>query len=237
MKGLSLGNIIAVDSSLWEPSLDTHCIQHLKYPPYEASNNIIFNTSPTVGTWKSETVGYHASQLTANDQPTLQKFTTGGIYFDGANAHLDFLEYDLTGEFTIGWKGKCTSAVNYTIIASNTAVAHDFIRINDTSSLRVKIDGVTKGFPSDNLGEFDGEFYFILARNSSNLITLWVNGVKATTTSTLAGTFSPNAIAVRTTDTNDFIGDFYDISVFTSTSDDLTDNLNQYLADIPGQIL
>ena len=64
-------------------------------------------------------------------------------------------------------------------------------------------------------------------------MTLWKNGVAQTgTTPTLAGTALVDAIGIRRTDINAFEGTIKEIQIYSSSSADLTANINDRLAGL-----
>ena len=74
--------------------------------------------------------------------------------------------------------------------------------------------------------------YLVITRNSSNLVSLYINGTLQTDTDTLVGTANIDAIGVRNPDNNTYDGTISEIQIFDTESTELTANVNTYLSNL-----
>ena len=195
---------------------------------YQNAVGITLNGSD-VSQWSdSSSNSYDMDQATAAQQPA---YSGGVLTFTSANS--DNLELasghiSLTGDFTIGIRCFPTS-FNNALIGDNTHTG-EFFKFTTTSQLRIKIDGSTANITLDS-GTF-GDDYLVVAR-VSDVLTLYKNGVAHSTTPTLSGTADIDAIGVRhPTDTNPYAGTIKEIQIYSSSSSDLTSNVNDRLATL-----
>ena len=114
-------------------------------------------------------------------------------------------------------------------IADNTTVG-EFSKYTTSSQMRIKIDNSQVDITLDS-GTF-GDDYLIITRNGSNLITLHKNGVAQADTETLSGTADIDALGVRRTDTNPFNGTMKEVEIYSSSSTELTYNINERLSSL-----
>jgi hypothetical protein len=63
-------------------------------------------------------------------------------------------------------------------------------------------------------------------------LTLWKNGVAQTVTKTVSGTSLIDVIGLRRTDLNGFDGTIKEIQIYSSSSADLTANINDRLSTL-----
>lgn len=115
-------------------------------------------------------------------------------------------------------------------MGDNTA-PNEFFKITSTNNLRFKTDGNEVDLSLDS-GTFIGDFNLVVTRNSSDLVTLWVDGVAQADTETLAGTAEINAIGVRNSDNNPYDGTISEIQIYDTESSALTANVNNYLSNL-----
>ena len=94
----------------------------------------------------------------------------------------------------------------------------------------IAIGGSSKNFDLDS-GTW-GDDYLVITRDSSDLISLWKNGVLQADSETLAGTSLIDAISVRFNNVDNFDGTIEEIQIYSSTSSDLTANINDRLSNL-----
>ncbi len=194
---------------------------------YQNAVGITLNGS-NVSQWAdSSSNNYHMVQATASEQPA---YSSGTLTFsNSATQNLQTSgQISLSGEFTIGLKITPTAFSNV-VIADNTT-ANEFMKITNSSTIRIKVDGSAADFSLDS-GTF-GDCYIVFTRDGSNLITLFKDGVKQTDTETKAGTVDIDCLGVRKTDLNAYDGDMEEVQIYSSTSSALTANVNDRLAGI-----
>ena len=167
-------------------------------------------------------------QATASEQPA---YNSGDIDFDASATQSLQSASDITlsGAFTVGIKLK-PDVSNVAVIGSNTTT-NEFFKITSTTNLRFKTDGSQVDIGIDS-GTLVAALNLVITRNSSNLITLYIDGVAQADTETLAGTADINAIGVRATDANPYDGTISEIQVYGAESTSLTANVNDYLSNI-----
>ena len=194
---------------------------------YQNAVGITLNGSDVSAWADSSTNGYDMVQATASEQPAYSK---GVLTFVSANdEHLQTTgQVSLTGNFTIGIIFNPSISAPGTLLGDNTT-SNEFIKYTSTTNLRLKIDGSIANIPLDS-GTF-GDNYLVITR-VSNVLTLWTDGVAQSTTPTLAGTADIDAIGVRNSDQDFLDGRIEEIQIYSSSSTDLTSNINDRLSTL-----
>ena len=194
---------------------------------YQNAVGITLNGSDVSRWGDSSSNSYDMIQETATEQPAYADGTLTFVSGDTTNLQ-SVSSLPLADEFTIGIKLAPTATG--AVISSNT-LGSEFFKIQSGTAFRVKIDGSQVDVSLDS-GSFIGDYYLVITRDSSNLITLYKNGVAQADTETLAGQADVDAIGVRKTDTNPFDGTMKEIQIYSSTSAALTANVNDRLASL-----
>ncbi len=207
----------------WSPAEESNLEAWYKY-----QTGITLNGSDVSAWADSSSNSFNMVQATASEQPA---YNSGAIQFTAADVHNLGSASDITlsGAFTVGIKLN-PDVSNVTVIGSNTTT-NEFFKISTSTSLRFKTDGSQVDISLDS-GSFVGDNYLVITRNSSNLITLYKNGVAQSDTETLAGTADINAIGVRRTDLNPYDGTISEIQIYDTESAALTANVNTYLSNL-----
>jgi len=220
--GLSLSLSSIRPQGVWSPD-DESSLEAW----YQNAVGITLNGSDVSQWADSSTNSYDMVQATATEQPA---YSAGVLTFDsGDDNNLQTTgQISLSGAFTIGIKMHPSSFSNV-VIADNTS-SNEFIKITNSSTIRLKIDTGASDFSLDS-GTF-GDDYIVFTRNGSNLITLYRNGVAQADTETKAGTVDIDCIGVRKTDLNAYAGTIEEIQIYSSTSTALTANVNDRLSGI-----
>jgi hypothetical protein len=221
-QGLSLDSIRV--QGAWSPDEETSLVAW-----YQNAVGITLNGSD-VSQWDdSATAGlYDMVQATATEQPA---YSGGVLTFVSADKNnlQTAGQISLTGDFTVGIRIN-TSTTNGTFLADNTS-AGELFKYNSASKITTKIAGSGNTDLDLDSGTF-GDDYLVITR-VSNVLTLWKNGVAQTgTTPTLAGTALVDAIGIRRTDINGFDGTIKEIQIYSSSSADLTANINDRLSTL-----
>ena len=186
--------------------------------------------SRSVSGWADQSGNNHNMvQLTESEMPTFPLGKSGDVIFDAsATQNLESASaISLSGQFTIGIILQ-PLGVGVSVLGSNS-LGGEFIKIQSSTVLRVKIDGSQVDLSIDS-GTLVEQSYLVITRNASNLITLHKNGVAQADTETLAGTADIDTIGVRKTDLNPFDGTIGEVQLYSSTSAALTANVNARLA-------
>jgi hypothetical protein len=222
--GLSLSLSSLRPMGVWSPDEETSLVAW-----YQNAVGITLNGSD-VSQWDdSATAGlYDMVQATATEQPA---YSGGVLTFVSADKNnlQTAGQISLTGDFTVGIRIN-TSTTNGTFLADNTS-AGELFKYNSASKITTKIAGSGNTDLDLDSGTF-GDDYLVITR-VSNVLTLWKNGVAQTgTTPTLAGTALVDAIGIRRTDINGFDGTIKEIQIYSSSSADLTANINDRLSTL-----
>ena len=196
---------------------------------YQNAVGITLNGSDVSQWADSSTNSYDMVQATASEQPAYSAGVLTFVPTDTNNLQTTG-QVSLTGDFTIGIK-LTPSAFNNVIFADNTT-AHEYFKITDSDTLRVRMDGAANQVNLDlDSGTF-GDDYLVITR-VSDVLTLWQNGVAQTgTTPTLSGTADIDAIGVRRTDLNAYAGTIKEIQIYSTSTAALTANVNDRLSTL-----
>ena len=208
----------------WQPSDETGLEAWYKY-----QSGITLNGSDVSAWADSSENSFDMVQATASEQPA---YNSGAIDFDAsATQNLGSAsDITLSGAFTIGIRLN-PDLNNVVVIGDNTAGQNEFIKITNSTKLRMKIDNTTADI-TVNDGDLSADNYLVITRNASNLLTLFINGVAQTDTETLSGTANMDAIGVKATDANPYDGTISEIQIFDTESAALTANVNTYLSNL-----
>tara|TARA_R110001606_G_scaffold129304_2_gene264139 strand:+ start:133 stop:813 length:681 start_codon:yes stop_codon:yes gene_type:complete len=226
MLALKLGQSLVSSNSPggWSPDDEASLVAW-----YQNQVGITLNGSD-VSQWDdSATAGlYDMVQATATEQPA---YSGGVLTFVSADSNnlQTAGQISLTADFTLGLRIN-TSTINGAFLADNTD-ANEFFKYSSSSRIVFKIAGsASTGLDLDS-GTF-GDDYLVITR-SSDVLTLWKNGVAQTgTTPTVAGTSLIDVIGLRRIDTNGFDGTIKEIQIYSSSSTDLTANINDRLSTL-----
>ena len=196
---------------------------------YQNKEGIVLDDT-TVSIWSdSSGNGITMRQPTASMQPEYDG-GEGSLTFDSsADQHLQSSgQISLSGDLTIGFVFNPSISAPGTILGDNTT-ANEFFKYTSTTNFRIKLDGSIANLPLD-VGTF-GDDYIVVTR-ASNVFTLYKNGVAQSTTPTLAGTADIDAIGVRSSDQDYLDGVIKEIQIFSSSSSELTANVNDRLSTL-----
>jgi hypothetical protein len=221
-QSLSL-NTIKTSGSSWNPSDETGLEAWYKF------QTGITLTAFGVSDWDdSSSNTFNLRQPTLLEQPA---YNSGNIDFDASASQSLQSASDITlsGAFTIGIR-LFPSADNVVVLGDNT-INNEFFKIMSSTVLRVKTDGTHIEITLDS-GTFLADNYLVITRNSSDLITLYLNGVAQSDTETLAGTVNIDTIGVRKTDLNAYDGTISEVQIYDTESTALASNVNTYLSNL-----
>ena len=198
---------------------------------YQNAVGITLNGSDVSAWADSAPAGlYDMVQATATEQPAYSGGTLTFVSADKNNIQSTG-QISLAADFTLGLRIN-TSTTNGSFLADNTS-ANEFFKYSGASNDRIAFK--IAGSASTNLDLDSGTFgddYIVITRVSS-VVTLWKNGVAQTgTTPTVAGTSLIDVIGLRRIDTNGFDGTIKEIQIYSSSSADLTANINDRLSTL-----
>ena len=219
-QGLSLVSTRALGG--WQPSDETGLEAWYKF-----QTGISLNGSDVARWVDSSGNEFDMEQATATEQPA---YSDGVLTFDSGDINnlQSSSTVELSGAFTIGYRAYPTAFNN--VILGDNVLNNEMIKYTSSSKITIKIDGTNKNLNLDS-GTF-GDDYIVIARDSSNVITLYRNGTAQSGTATLAGTANINAIGVRDGDKNPYNGTISEIQIFDTESTAITANVNTYLRNI-----
>ena len=209
----------------WQPSDETGLEAWYKY-----QSGITLNGSDVSAWADSSENSFDMVQATASKQPA---YNSGAIDFDAsASQSLQTgTDIELSGEFTLGLR--LFPALNNVVVLGDNTINNEFFKINTSTQLRFKADSGTNFINIDvNDGDLTADNYLVITRNSSNLVSLYVNGTLQTDTDTLVGTANIDAIGVRNPENNPYDGTISEIQIFDTESTALTANVNTYLSNL-----
>ena len=183
-----------------------------------------------VSQWSdSSSNSYDMVQATATEQPAYSGGVLSFVSADKNNLQTSGTQISLAADFTLGLRIN-TSTTNGAFLADNTS-ANEFFKYSSSSRVLLKIAGSSSTALDLDSGTF-GDDYLVITR-ASDVLTLYKNGVAQTgTTPTLAGTSLIDVIGLRRTDLNGFDGTIKEIQIYSSSSADLTANINDRLSTL-----
>ena len=220
---LSLPTIKQVGGA-WQPSDETGLEAWYKY-----QTGITLNGSDVSAWADSSSNSFDMVQATGSKQPA---YNSGNIDFDASASQSLSTASDIifSGVFTLGIK-LFPSAANAVVLGDNTLGQNEFFKITSTNNLRFKTDGSQVDMVLDS-GSFLADNYLVITRNSSDLVTLYFNGVAQADTETLAGTVNMDSIGVRAVNVNHYDGTISEIQMYDTESTALTADVNTYLSNL-----
>ena len=226
MLALKLGLSLVSTRKLggWSPDDETSLVAW-----YQNAVGITLNGSD-VSRWDDSAPAgsYDMVQATATEQPA---YSGGVLTFVSADKNnlQTAGQISLAADFTLGLRIN-TSTTNGAFLADNTD-ANEFFKYASTTRIVFKIAGSASTALDLDSGTF-GDDYLVITR-VSDVLTLWKNGVAQTgTTPTVAGTSLIDVIGLRRIDTNGFDGTIKEIQIYSSSSADLTANINDRLSTL-----
>jgi hypothetical protein len=207
----------------WSPDDETSLVAW-----YQNAVGITLNGSDVSAWADSSSNSYDMVQATAGEQPA---YSGGVLTFVSADKNnlQTAGQISLTADFTLGLRIN-TSTTNGSFLADNTT-ANEFFKYSSTTRILFKIAASSSTALDLDSGTF-GDDYLVITR-VSNVLTLWKNGVAQTgTTPTVAGTSLIDVIGLRRVDLNAFDGTIKEIQIYSSSSADLTANINDRLSTL-----
>lgn len=197
---------------------------------YKNKEGIVLNGS-NVSRWNDSSSSDHNMVQSTEEKQPAYNASTGALTFDktASQSLQTATQISIGNEFSIGVRLNA-SAINVVVLGDNTQPS-EFLKIMTATSLRVSTDGALVDF-TVNDGDLTADNYLVVTRNSSNLISLYINGTLQTDTETLAGTVDIDAIGVRRTNNNPYSGTISEVQIYRSTSLALTNNVNDYLSNL-----
>ena len=208
------------DIDVWNPADETSMVAW-----YKNKEGITLDGSSNVSEWNdSSSNTFNMLQSTVGARPSYTT-STGGVIFN-PNVISDILAsievINLTGQFSVGFKIKADAFTNPGILTSRTTPSDIILSGTDGLGLH-PITGAGVALVTTQGSNQDA--YIVLTRNAANLVELNFNGV-VEDSATMTGTMQFNEMG-KTLD-----GSIFEILVFDSTSQALTDLINERLSNL-----
>jgi len=185
----------------------------------------------------------HATQTTQADKPLWASNASGsqsvnvpgGCHFPGKHLEMTNIDISANTDFTFVMRFHVPTASNFTSKAFAGAGGDDFIRLNNSSTIRARINGnnVTYNAGSGNALAKDTDYTLIVVRSggSTGTVNMFVKGgahTSSTGTSwgdadtggvkTNAGQFDINHIGTQSGDSGEFGGVIKDVLIYDGTA-------------------
>jgi len=217
-QGLSLSSIKTLGG--WSPD-DEASLEAW----YQNAVGITLNGSD-VSQWEdSSSNGIDMVQSTASAQPA---YSGGVLTFDGTDDNLASSQINLTGACTIAIRGDFSSASGDTILGDDDA-SNAFLKIQSTTVLRIRVSAGLINFTLSS-GTF-GDDYLVITRDGSNNVNAYRNGVSISAAQSRSGSIRIDNLGTNTGGTF-FNGTIKEVQLYSSTSADLTANINSRLSKL-----
>ena len=206
------------DNITWTPTDDASLESW-----YQNKVGVTFDGSNLVSVWlDSSTNTFNLKPDGLNPKPEYDS-TTGAIIFSGDDPLKANSTHILTGEFTLGIRLKLTVGQSLGYIMGSIGL--DQLELTDLKNINGFLYDTTSAFTlTSSLDLTDNSI--VITRDSSNLISMTIDGVLQATTATAAGDLSFSTFGF------DMNARYYEIQVYSSTSNELTYYVNDRLSNI-----
>ncbi len=172
---------------------------------------------------------HNFSQADEERQPTID--SNGVVTFTGGQ-HLEIgtqITFAESSQFTFGMRVDVSEMGS--LFADNTSTG-EFLRLTSETNLRVRIGNATSHNFALPSGTWSDKKTIIVTRDADNVVKVFYDGTQISHTVSDEGQFLIDVFGVRRIDTNPYEGTLHEAAIFTSTSDELVSNLNNYLIKI-----
>ena len=166
---------------------------------------------------------------------TQPQWIGGGLNIVNFEVHMEtYLKsassISLSGEFTIVVKIVPSSSPPNGKFLSYDSL-NSYFEYTSTSQIKFKLaSGDTPQDLDLNGGTTFGDDYLIITRNSSDLVTLWRNGVEQTASVTSTSALTLNGLGYNSGET--FSGNIEEVQMYSCSNATLTSNANAYASNI-----
>ncbi|QDP64595.1 MAG: hypothetical protein GOVbin2006_6 [Prokaryotic dsDNA virus sp.] len=180
--------------------------------------------------WNDQINGDHNfSQADEEKTPTID--SNGVVTFTGGQ-HLEIgtqITFAESSQFTFGMRVDVSELGS--LFADNTSTG-EFLRLTSETNLRVRIGNATSHNFALPSGTWSDKKTIIVTRDADMTVKVFHDGTQISNTVTDEGQFLIDVFGVRRIDTNPYEGTLHEAAIFTSTSDQLVSDLNNYLIKI-----
>jgi len=192
---------------------------------YQNAVGITLNGSDVSQWADSSSNGIDMIQSTASAQPA---YSGGVLTFDGTDDNLASSQIGLTGACTIAIRGDFSNASGDTILGDDDAT-NAFLKIQSTTVLRIRVSAGLINFTLSS-GTF-GDDYLVITRDGSDNVNAYRNGVSISAAQSRSGSIRIDNLGTNTGGTF-FNGTIKEVQLYSSTSADLTANINSRLSKL-----
>ena len=148
------------------------------------------------------------------DVPVEQIANAEAMSFNGTDQYVAFPDISLSGEFTLSF---WMNPVNFNVVIIGDDISNDWLRINSSTVIDLDIANNKTTWTSGvtfTTGEWQ---HVVLRRDSSNVCTIFRNGVHYTNNSpTKGGTFGPLNKIGQKANGNYFNGELDEVALFNT---------------------
>ena len=213
------------DIDVWNPADEDSMIAW-----YKNKVGITLDSSGNVSEWIDSSVNtFNMLQSTKSKMPSYTA-STGGVVFDA----LDFLkagvDIKIDNEFTVAFKIKAKTYNGHILTDTTGAVLNTAVKLSDIDSLTAANSAGLGAILNTTTGNWN-DAYVVITRDSSNLICLTVNGV-AQNCVTISGSVEYGTLGAQQQIADNFDGSLFELQIYDSTSQALTDLINERLSNL-----
>tara|TARA_R110000751_G_scaffold55051_4_gene118144 strand:+ start:2388 stop:3077 length:690 start_codon:yes stop_codon:yes gene_type:complete len=221
-------SLVSTRSILWSPSQEASLGAWYKKG---AGITAVGAAGEYVSEWRDSSGNdHHMTQSVGTERPLYNESTRILSFVSSALSNLQTTsQITLTADFTIGLKIN-TSTTNGAFLADNTS-HNEFFKFASATKISVKLGGSATATDLElDSGTF-GDDYLVITRHN-DVLSLFHQGIEQNGTPTMAGTLLLDVIGLRRLDNNAFDGFITEISIFSSSSNRLTEDLNERLRNL-----
>jgi len=213
------------DIVVWNPADETSMIAW-----YKNKAGITLDGSGNVSEWKDSSANTNNMLQSTTSQMPSYTASTGGVVFDA----LDFLKaggnIKIDNEFTVAFKIKANTYNGNILTDVTGAVGQTMVKLSDIDTLSASNSAGLGAILNTTTGNWN-DAYVVITRDSSNLICLTVNGV-AQNCVPIPGSVLYGTLGSQAEVSDNFDGSLFELQIYDSTSQALTDNINERLLNL-----
>ena len=193
---------------------------------YQNAVGITLNGSD-VSQWDdSSTNTNNLTQTTASRQPA---YSLGVLTFDGTSHNMASSQMNIDNDFTIGIRGDFSGFPSSGTLLGDDDAGNAFLKLQSSTVLRLKVAAGLVDFTLSS-GSF-GDGYIVITRDSSDNVDAYYNGTSISATQVRSNRVKIDNLGYSVT-AGYFNGTILEVQIYTSTSADLTANINSRLASL-----
>jgi len=211
------------DIVVWNPADEASIVAF-----YKNKTGLTLDGGKVKGWEDSSPNTFDMSQSTVGKLPSYTA-ATGGVVFSDDDFLNSVTSFILTNEFTIAFKIKANTYLGY-ILSDETAI-EPVLSLNDIDTLSITNNIGLGASISTTTGNWQ-DAYVVITRDSANLVSMNVNGVVQSSTATMTGSTRFSTLGSFNPIFDNFDGSLFELQVYSSTSQVLTDLINERLSNL-----